>query len=364
LYENSTGKNMMDSKLRRPDQVMTVSGPLDSSALGVTDAHQHVWIAPVAGGPAGTPLLCDRDVITAGLAAYRAAGGGSLLDCQPGGCGRDGRALAGLSRLTGVPIIACTGFHLARYYPPDFWLWGATAEAAADYFMAEIVAGLVETRGANQNLSENSTTGPEPVEGPPLRQAQGACGENSWTDSQPIRAGFIKIAIPAEPAEIPAALWEAAASASRDTGSALLAHTEAGAAAEQVVTRLLAHGAAADRLVICHIDKRPDFGLHRELAQAGIVLEYDTFFRPKYDPERNVWPLLQRMAAAGLAEQVAIGTDMAGTAFWQEIGPAALPGEIVSRLGTLGFESSIIRRLTGGNIADRLAGIAASSTAS
>ena len=320
----------MEPMLQHPGQVMTVNGPLAPAALGVTDAHQHVWIAPVAGGPADAPLLCDRDVIAAGLTAYRAAGGGGLLDCQPGGCGRDGRALAELSRLTGVPIVACTGFHLARYYPPDFWLWGATAEAARDTFVAEIVDGLAETRDTDQ----------------------------------PVRAGFIKIAIPADPAALPAALWEAAAAASRDTGAALLVHTEAGAAAEQIVARLLGLGAAADRLVICHIDKRPDFGLHRELAQAGVLLEYDTFFRPKYDPERNVWPLLQRMAAAGLAGQIAIGTDLAGTAFWQEIGPAALPGEIVSRLRTLGFDPATIRRLTGGNIADRLAGIAASSTAS
>jgi len=354
----------MEPMLQHQGLVTTVNGPLAASSLGVTDAHQHVWIGPVAGGPAGAPLLCDRDVIAAGLTGYRAAGGGGLLDCQPGGCGRDGRALAELSRLTDVPIIACTGFHLARYYPPDFWLWGATAEAARDYFVAEIVDGLAETCDMSQYRSGNSTAGPEPVEGHPLRQAQGACSENSWTGSQPVRAGFIKIAIPADPAELPDALWEAAAAASRDTGAALLAHTEAGAAAEQIVARLLGLGAAADRLVICHIDKRPDFGLHRELAQAGVLLEYDTFFRPKYDPERNVWPLLQRMVAASLAGQIAIGTDLAGTAFWQEIGPAALPGTIVPRLRMLGFESTTIRRLTGGNIADRLAGIAASSTAS
>ena len=314
--------------LTHPNSVMTVNGPLASSALGITDAHQHVWIAPVAGGPAGAPLLCDRDVIAAGLRAYRAAGGGGLLDCQPGGCGRDGHALAELSRLTGVPIIACTGYHLPRYYPPGFWLWGATAEAARDCFVAEIVDGLAETHDTDQ----------------------------------PVRAGFIKIAIPADPAELPAALWEAAAAASRDTGAALLAHTEAGAAAEQIVARLLGHGAAADRLVICHIDKRPDFGLHRELAQAGILLEYDTFFRPKYDPEHNVWPLLARMVAEGWAGRVAIGTDLAGTAFWQEIGPAALPGEIVPRLRTLGYESSTIRRLAGGNIADRLATVSQTKT--
>jgi phosphotriesterase-related protein len=307
--------------LRRSNQVMTVNGPLASSALGVTDAHQHVWIAPVVGGPAGAPVLCDRVVIAAGLTAYREAGGGGLLDCQPGGCGRDGRMLAELSRLTGVPIVACTGYHLARYYPPDYWLWGATAEVARDYFVAEIVDGLAETRATDQ----------------------------------PVRAGFIKIAIPADPAELPAELWEAAAAASRATGAALLAHTEAGAAAEQIVARLLGLGLVADRLVICHIDKRPDFGLHRELALAGVLLEYDTFFRPKYDPEHNVWPLLQRMADAGLAGQIAIGTDLAGMALWQEIGPAALPGEIVSRLRMLGFDPATIRCLTGGSITDRLA---------
>jgi hypothetical protein len=55
---------------------------------------------------------------------------------------------------------------------------------------------------------------------------------------------------------------------------------------------------------------------------------------------------------------------MADTAFWREVGPAALPGEIVSRLRTLGFDPATVRRLTGGSIADRLAGIAASSAAS
>ena len=73
--------------------------------------------------------------------------------------------LAELSRLTGVPIIACTGYHLARYYPPDYWLWRATAEAARDYLVDEIVAGLAETRDTDQ----------------------------------PVRAGFIKIAFPADP---------------------------------------------------------------------------------------------------------------------------------------------------------------------
>ena len=86
------------------------------------------------------------------------------------------------------------------------------------------------------------------------------------------------------------------------------------------------------------------------------------FTGPKYRPERNVWPLLARMVAEGLAGQVAIGTDMAGTAFWQEVGPAGLPGEIVARLRTLGFDPATVRRLTGGNITDRLAIVSQTKT--
>jgi phosphotriesterase-related protein len=303
---------------------MTVTGPLATSALGVTDAHQHIWIAAVAGGPADAPLLCDRALVAAGLTAYRAAGGGSLLDCQPGRCGRDGRVLAELSRVSGVPIIACTGFHLARYYPPGEWLWEATAEAARAHFVSEILTGLEETRGTDR----------------------------------PARAGFIKIACPADPDALPAALWEAAAAASREADVALMVHTEAGAAAEEIVSRLENGGAALDRLVLCHMDKRPDFGLHRALAQAGVLLEYDTFYRPKYQPERNAWPLLARMAEAGLAGQVAVGTDLAGAAFWQEVGPAALPGQLAERIRALGFDAPTVQALLGGNIAGRLAGSA------
>jgi hypothetical protein len=64
------------------------------------------------------------------------------------------------------------------------------------------------------------------------------------------------------------------------------------------------------------------------------------------------------MVAEGLAGQIAIGTDLAGTAFWQETGPTSLPGQIVTRLQGLGFDAPTVQGLTGGNIADRLAGSA------
>jgi 5-phospho-D-xylono-1,4-lactonase len=305
----------------QPNAVMTVLGPLEPAALGVTDAHQHAWVAPVPGQDPGSPRLDDRHAIAEGLLRYREAGGGSLVDCQPGGCGRDGVALAGLAGDSGVHIVACTGFHLRRYYPPDYWLWRASTKTAASYFTSEIRAGLAESLAAGR----------------------------------PVRAGFIKIACTADLSETPAALLEAAVDAAVETGVTILVHTDQGRAAEQVVARLESYGLPPDRLVLCHVDKRPDFGLHQELAQAGVLLEYDTFFRPKYDPERNVWPLLVRMIEGGLAGSVAIGTDMADLALWREVGPVGLVTTVMSRLQSLGFDAPSVARMIGQNVAARLA---------
>ena len=41
------------------------------------------------------------------------------------------------------------------------------------------------------------------------------------------------------------------------------------------------------------------------------MLEYGTFYKPKYQPKENVWPLLEQMIEASLSLQIAIATDMA-----------------------------------------------------
>ncbi len=312
--------------------VMTVLGPVSPGALGVVDAHSHLYIASVAGGAADAPVLTDEAGIGRELAAFRAAGGGAIVDCQPGGCGRDGRVLQRLSKQSGVHVVASTGFHRRRYYPPDAPLFALSAEAAADVFRDEIGNGLVETR---------------------------ASGQDDGTPAAAVFPGLIKIAAEASLPAAPIALFEAAAAVARETGYAVEMHTERGAAVMEFLAFFVARGLSPRRLVFCHVDKRPDFGLHRELALAGVMLEYDTFFRPKYEPERHVWPLIRQMASAGLAGQVALATDMADPGLWAELGGA--PGLlgiftiIKEGLTRLSLPPATISGLLGGNIAARLA---------
>ena len=306
-------------------QVITVTGPADPETLGITDAHSHIWIAPPAGAGVGSPVLDDERAILQELRDYRLAGGSAQVDCQPGGCGRDGRRLRWFSQESGVRVVASTGFHRSRYYPPDAWLWQQTAAQAAEYFLGEIQQGLEETRSGDA----------------------------------PVYPGLIKVAAEENLAVSAVPQLEAAAHASQVSGLAVEVHTEKGAAVEQLLDLFDAQGLAAERLVFCHVDKRPDFGLHAELARAGVMLEYDTFFRPKYDPEANVWPLIRAMLAAGLGASLALATDLAEGALWQRIGGGpglvGFAASIKRRLEILDIEPEVISGLMGGNIARRLA---------
>lgn len=137
-------------------------------------------------------------------------------------------------------------------------------------------------------------------------------------------------------------------------------HTEKGSDAERITRFLMDHGVETRRLVLCHMDKRCDFSLHRDLAQQGVLLEYDTIFRTKYNPEVNVWPLICRMATDGLDAHIALGSDLAEPKLWRTMGEdpglAGLMTRVRPRLEELGIQDQSIQGLLGGNIARRLAG--------
>jgi 5-phospho-D-xylono-1,4-lactonase len=304
-----------------------VLGDIPYEELGITDAHNHVWIDPVPGADPASPVLDQFDPIREELELYRAAGGGSLLDCQPGGCGRNANQLIRLSQATGVQIIACTGFHRRKYYAPEHWLFSASSARAAGYFTDELTTALEETKGA----------------------------------PQVVRAGFIKIALESAWDDSPRCALEGAAEAARQTGALLEIHTEKGALAEKAAIYFEEQGVRPEQLVLCHMDKRPDPGLHIELARFGALLEYDTFYRPKYQPETKLWMLIEKMVAAGGDLQIALATDMAEAGLYRTIGGgpglASLPGEIKDRLTAMGIPEISVRQMLGGNIARRLAGL-------
>lgn len=299
-------------------ELQTVGGLVPLEEITLVDGHAHVWINPPKGvAPKSHLVLNNPQRIEAELNDFRSAGGTMLIDCQPGGCGRDARMLAKLSEVTGLHITTTTGFHLSRYYPAESWLWSVSERAAVEYFANEVTAGVQEN------------------------------GE--------VLATTIKVGYSGKIEGQSRVLMEAAAEAARQTGVALLFHTEQGENVEELPQFFEDRGVLANRLYLCHMDKRPDIGLHRELAQAGILLGYDTFARTQYSPELNVWPLLLAMVRAGWEDQIALGLDLARSSMWQHYqgmpGLIYLPDRVLPRLHHEGLNETSVAKLVGGNVA-------------
>ena len=310
-----------------PRLINTVLGPISYDDLGITDCHNHVWINPVPGVDPSCPVLNQFDKIAMELVDYKNTGGRSILDCQPEGCGRDSNKLIELSKKSGVHVIASTGFHRVKYYPPQHWLFAKRSQKVCDFLQSELETGMYETLELEK----------------------------------PVRAGFIKIALEATWVECPQPALEGAAMAAQKTGALIEIHTEKGALAEKACLYFTDAGLSPGQVVLCHMDKRPDSGLQKELARLGVLLEYDTFYRPKYEPQKYLWPLIDFMVSNNLSSNIALATDMAESHLYYHIGDGpglfSLPGEIKNQLEVRGISDSDIQKMIGGNIALRLAGI-------
>ncbi len=306
--------------------VATVAGPpLVPGAPARVDAHAHAWIDPPDGVADDHALrLDDERRGTLGLRAYADAAAprrAGLIDCQPPGAGRDARRLAALSGASEVAIACVTGFHLARYYPHGR---PAGGEGAADAWVRELDEGLAEL---------------------PERRAAALKAAH---DGGPVVGGDDAIR------------WEAAVAAQRRTGACLLVHTERGARVVELLAWLVDQGVAAERVYLCHLDKRADLALHRELAQAGVLLGYDTFVHARYLPEERAWPLLHAMLEAGHGPSIAIGLDLALATDWDAGadgvgGPAALVTQVERRLCDDGVDDEMVASLLGGAVLARFA---------
>lgn len=259
--------------------VISVAGPMPAGTLGVVDAHDHLFLdSPALRGHAFTDLERAIEEVRDGAAS----GIRAIVEMTPIGLGRRPSAMREVQAVTGVTIIAASGYHRDEHYPDGHWVYDATVETLADRILADLTAGM---------------------------------HPSDWTDPglppDPARAGAIKGGAsyhritPAEQRRL-----EAIAGASAATGAAVLVHTEIGTAAHEIVDLLEAAGARPDRVALAHMDRNPDAELHAEVAARGVTLEYDTIGRTKYHPDSVVLDLIEAVAAAGHLDRIVLGLDL------------------------------------------------------
>ncbi|MCP4753513.1 MAG: hypothetical protein GY866_21695 [Proteobacteria bacterium] len=124
-------------------KINTVLGPLDTSELGTTLTHEHLFVGP-AGSYKDFPELLGPDVfdrIVEGLKAAKEGGIDTIVDATTTDLGRDVELMVEASRASGVNIIACTGWWLD--FPRFFE--GISPDQLTEVFVREIQRGMSGT---------------------------------------------------------------------------------------------------------------------------------------------------------------------------------------------------------------------------
>lgn len=130
-------------------KIMTVTGAVSPTELGVTLPHEHVIVDFIGAAQVSRGRYVAEDAFATALPflrRFRELGGRTMVDCTPAYIGRDARLLRFLSEAAGVQIVSNTGYYGAvgnKFLPPH-----AHTESAgqlADRWVAEWRHGIEDT---------------------------------------------------------------------------------------------------------------------------------------------------------------------------------------------------------------------------
>jgi 5-phospho-D-xylono-1,4-lactonase len=263
--------------------VMTVTGPLEPSQLGITYSHEHL----LGGPPDWSADQQDQDLTMLSmqaaqdeLALFKLAGGQAIVEMSPPDYNRRPEQLRELSLQTGIHIIMTSGLHKEPYSHP--LTAAASIEELAERFTLEVAVGVGDAN---------------------------------------IRAGVIKAAtslntiMPGEEKVL-----RAAARAHLATGAPISTHTQNGTMGLEQLAILRSEGADLSRVAIGHVDRKLEYDYHKAMLEQGTYLIYDQISKEKYVPDRDRVALLIRLVSEGYGEQLLLAGDFGRASYWTSNG--------------------------------------------
>ena len=331
-------------------KALSVLGPVDAEAMGVTLPHEHLLIdfavmfrEPAAAGDKGLAYqpvglanlgwvrqnfnanldnlrLLDEQTAQDEIMLFRRAGGQTVVDPTNASLSRDPWALARIARATGLHIVMGAGYYVAAAHPPDM---DRRSEAAiADEIVRDIEVGVGDSGVRAGLIGEIGNTWP-------------------WTENE-------------------RKVVRAAVEAQRRTGAPLMIHPGRDQQAPMQLVELIAkQGGDLRRTIMCHVERTIADRHHlHDLADTGVWLEYDLFglensyypYNPDFDMPNDGGRMAQILALIerGHRDQILMSHDIAYKTSLTRYGGYGyhhLLVNVVPRLRRKGVDDAGLRRL-------------------
>ncbi len=301
-------------------QVNTVTGPVDTSALGFTLMHEHVFVLSEGVYP-NFPHLWDRDARVSGaiadLTEAKAHGVSTIVDLTVLGLGRDVATVREISRASGMQVIVATGVYTYDELPHYFQ--GRSTEHMAECFVRDIEQGIQGTD----------------IKAAILKVA---------TDEKGVTPGVEKA-------------LRGVAKAHRQTGVPISTHTHAATQRGLEQQRIFKEeGVDLARVVIGHSGDSEDIGYLEKLIGAGSYIGMDRFGIDMFLPTDKRVATIVKLCEHGHAGRMVLAHDTSCYIDWFDnalIKQAAprwnylhIPDDVVPALKDAGVSEADIRAMT------------------
>lgn len=268
--------------------IRTVLGDIAPDAAGNVNYHEHLFqVSPLLpGDELDDPARSQQEA-----AALARSGTGLMVEATPTGLGARPSEVARISTETGLAIVHVTGLHHGGHYPDDHPVHERSAADLADLFTADVVSGFAGVSGPG-----------------------GA-----------VRAGMIKAGIrywSIGPFERNA--LDAVGTAHARTGAPIMVHLDHGSAAHEVLDLMAGLGVVETSIVLAHMDRNLDPGLHLELIARGARLGYDGWARHREAPDSAIIDCAARVVESGGGHGIVLGGDVARASRYVSYG--GMPG--------------------------------------
>jgi phosphotriesterase-related protein len=299
-------------------RVQTVLGSIDPADLGWVLPHEHTAIAlwHIPNRWDYWELRRDEPVIVEELTAFRAAGGGTIVDLTLDGVGRDPTWLAGLARATGLHVVMGSGWYRGAHYPAEALIDRRSVDELADVIVRDATVGVGETGIRAGIIGEIGVDKP-------------------WLSAQEER------------------VHRAAARAAGRTGLAITTHAVQSTVGLDQLDVFEAEGADLSRIVIGHADSNPSLDYHLAIVGRGATVEFD-FLGMSFTPleqhgEPRVIGNLRELLARGHVERILLSQDVCHDSQLRRYGGNGytyLADTFLPRLRAAGVSEDEIRTIT------------------
>lgn len=273
----------MTSDTDRPqDTVSTVRGPVPADGLGITLAHEHLFVLS-AEFQSNYPALWDsaagvRDAVAQLQRAY-AAGVRTVVDMTVLGQGRDIDLVLRVAAQSDLNIVLATGVYSLDGVPLFARFRGPGCDLESEDPLTDLL-----TRDITHGIGNSG-----------------------------VRAALVKFACERTPLQAADHRMAAVvAEVHRRTGVAVVVHSNPFEANGLELVRLLEkEGVPAPRVVIAHAGDSPDQGYLRALADTGAMLGFDRYGMVPFAPDEQRNQILAALVRAGHLEQLLVSQDHA-----------------------------------------------------